>query len=127
PKSDRGEHRERPRSSAGYVLAFTSSSAHALATPALGVLSPRGVAQPPSSTNCRCLHESIFRNSACFVAALGCCMKLATQEGVSATTTAELARSTATRSAVLPRTHPRSEERRVGKDGSQPRTMRRHR
>src|SRR6266849_4934239 len=89
-----------------YVLAFTSSSAHALATPELGVLPPRGVAQPPSSTNCRCLHESIFRNSACFVAALGCCMKLAKQEGVSATTTAELARSTATRSAVLPRTHP---------------------
>src|SRR2546422_286939 len=69
----------------GYVLAFTSCSAHAFANPAFGDLSPRGVAQPPSSTNCRCRQESIFWNAASFAAALGCFMKLATQEGVSAT------------------------------------------
>src|SRR2546428_79730 len=38
--------------------------------------------------------------------ASGCCMKPATQEGVSATSTGELPGSPASRSAVLPRTHP---------------------
>src|SRR5882724_8136182 len=91
---------------ANYVLIFANSSAQAVATPELGVLPPRGVAQPPASINSRCLHESTFRNSASFAGASGCCMNLATQEGVNATTTAALVRSAAIRSAVLPRVQP---------------------
>src|SRR5213593_2479231 len=94
----------------GYVLVLVSSSAQAFATPELGVLSPFEVAHPPASINSRCLHESIFWNSASFAAALGCCMNLATQEGVRATITAELVRSTAIRSAVLPRVQPNHEK-----------------
>src|SRR5262249_46862794 len=89
-----------------YVLVFASSSAHAVATPEFGSLPPRGVAHPPASINSRCLHESIFWNSASFAAALGCCMNPATQEGVRTATNAELLRSTAMRSAVLPRVQP---------------------
>src|SRR5437870_13151881 len=77
--SDQAVSGPRGDPSPGYVLAFTSCSAHAFANPKFGDLSPRGVAQPPSSTNCRCFHESIFWNAASFAAALGCCMKLATQ------------------------------------------------
>ena len=95
---------------AAYGLVFASSSAHAFATPELGVFSPRGVAHPPVSINSRCFHDSIFWNSASFTAAFGCCMNLVTQEGVRATTTAELARSTAIRSAVLPRVQPNHEK-----------------
>ena len=40
-------------SAASYVLVFASSSAHAVATPELGILSPREVAHPPASINCR--------------------------------------------------------------------------
>src|SRR5213593_5184697 len=94
----------------GYVLVLVSSSAQASATPELGVLSPLGVAHPPASRNSRCLHESIFWNSASFAAAPGCCMNVATQEGVSATITAEVVRSTAMRSAVLPRVQPNHEK-----------------
>ena len=73
-------------------------------SPEFGVSSGSG--PPTLSTNCPCLHVSIFRTSASFTAALGCCMKLATQDGVSATITAALVRSDAIRSAVPPRTHP---------------------
>src|SRR2546422_6502315 len=97
-------------SDGSYVLVFASSSAHAFATPELGALSPRDVAHPPASINFRCLHESIFWNSASFAATPGCCMNFATQEGVSATMTAELVRSTAMRSAVLPRVQPNHEK-----------------
>jgi len=80
----------------GYVLVLVSSSAQASATPELGVLSPLGVAHPPASINSRCLHESIFWNSANFAAALGCCMNLATQEGVRAKAPGPLQLSRAT-------------------------------
>src|SRR5262249_47414823 len=93
-----------------YVLVFASSSAQAFATPEWGVFSPREVAHPPASINSRCFHDSIFWNSASFTAAFGCCMNLATQEGVRAPITAALLRSTAIRSAVLPRVHPNQEK-----------------
>src|SRR5262245_11644863 len=93
-----------------YVLLFASASAQAVASPELGALSPCGVAHPPASMTSRCLHDSIFWNSASLVAAPGCCMNLVTQAGVSATTTAALVRSAARRSAVLPRVQPNQEK-----------------
>src|SRR5262249_57250277 len=93
-----------------HVLILASSSAQAFATAEFGVLSPRDVAHPPASINSRCLHESTFWNSASFAPTFGCCMNLATQPGVSATTTAALERSAAIRSAVLPRVQPNPEK-----------------
>src|SRR5215510_7790926 len=93
-----------------YVLSFASSSAHAVATPVFGVLPPRGVAHPPASMNSRCFHDSTFWNSVSFAEALGCSMNRATQDVVRAVITAELARSAAIRSAVLPRVQPNHEK-----------------
>src|SRR6185436_15157129 len=80
--------------------------AQALATLEFGLLSPLAVAQPPASTNSRCRHVSIACSSLSFPDALACCMKRETHDGVSATTTAALERSTASRSAVPPSIHP---------------------
>ena len=99
-----------PIAARDYVLSFASSSAYAVATPVFGVLPPRGVAHPPASMNSRCFHDSTFWNSASFAAALVCSMNRATQDGVRAVITAELARSAAIRSAVLPRVHPSDEK-----------------
>src|SRR5438034_10915908 len=49
--SDQAGSGPRGDPSPGDVLAFTSCSAHAFANPKFGELSPRGVAQPPASTN----------------------------------------------------------------------------
>src|SRR5215470_981130 len=99
-----------PFAAGSYVLSFASSSAHAVATPVFGVLLPRGVAHPPASMKSRCLQDSTFWNSVSFAAELGCSMNRATQDGVRAVTTAELARSAAIRSAVLPRVQPNHEK-----------------
>jgi hypothetical protein len=55
----RSAHHSSP-SAGGYVLLFASASAHAVARPSGAVLSPRGVAHPPVSMNCRCCQDSIL-------------------------------------------------------------------
>jgi hypothetical protein len=88
-------------------------SRHPFATAEFGVLLPAGVAHPPFSTNWPWAHDEVFRSSASFPTASGCCMKLSTQIGVNAATTAACACSFAMLSAVLPVVHPHHEKPRI--------------